>query len=223
VTGRNRTCDAPRFRRALYLLSYGHAKWAEPGSNRRPPPHQRGALPPELSACEWARLGSNPATPQVTVRQALYASELLAHELRDKGSNLDLHVQSVASCPLDDPGTCCPPSISPREIDAAAALRAGHLLCPTRSLPSDVVHATRLPFDPGSRPAGCAQPGQTRPTWRSFGARSSYARAEIRKLKHTLITSAYFQHRALRVFLSQAGPRFDLELVQAEHHLWFQR
>ena len=31
---------------------------AEPESNRRPPPYQRGALPPELSA-EWARLGSN--------------------------------------------------------------------------------------------------------------------------------------------------------------------
>ena|SRR5436190_17006512 len=26
--------------------------------------------------------------------------------LRDKDSNLDLHVQSVASCRLDDPGTC---------------------------------------------------------------------------------------------------------------------
>jgi len=50
VTGRDRTCDAPRFRRALYRLSYGHSKWAEPESNRRPPPHQRGALPSELSA-----------------------------------------------------------------------------------------------------------------------------------------------------------------------------
>jgi hypothetical protein len=33
----------------------------------------------------------------------------------------------------------------------------------------------------------------------------------------------YFQREALRVFLSQAGPRFDLELVQAEHHLRFRR
>ena len=30
---------------------------------------------------------------------------LLANKLRDKGSNLDLHVQSVVSCRLDDPGT----------------------------------------------------------------------------------------------------------------------
>jgi hypothetical protein len=53
VTGRGRTCDAPRFKRALYRLSYGHVnqmnEWAEPESNRRPP-HQRGALPAELSA-----------------------------------------------------------------------------------------------------------------------------------------------------------------------------
>lgn len=32
VTGRDRTCDAPRFRRALYLLSYGHAFTATPFS-----------------------------------------------------------------------------------------------------------------------------------------------------------------------------------------------
>ena len=39
------------------------------------------------------------------------------------------------------------------------------------------------------------------------------------RLKQTLIASLHFQRAALRVFLSQAGPRFDLELVQAEHHL----
>jgi hypothetical protein len=32
-----------------------------------------------------------------------------------------------------------------------------------------------------------------------------------------------FQRGAPRVFLSQAGPRFGLEPVQAEHHLWFRR
>ena len=50
VTGRDRTCDAPRFRRALYRAELRSREWAEPESNRRPPPHQRGALPPELSA-----------------------------------------------------------------------------------------------------------------------------------------------------------------------------
>src|SRR5437764_1919134 len=41
--------------------------------------------------------------------------------------------------------------------------------------------------------------------------------------KHTLIHQRDFQRRAPRVFLSQAGPRFDLGLLQAEHHLWFRR
>ena len=36
VTGRNRTCDAPRFRRALYLLSFGHVRWARLDSNQQP-------------------------------------------------------------------------------------------------------------------------------------------------------------------------------------------
>jgi hypothetical protein len=40
------------------------------------------------------------------IREALWPAELPARcELRDKDSNLDSHVQSVASCPLDDPGT----------------------------------------------------------------------------------------------------------------------
>jgi hypothetical protein len=126
VTGRDRTCDAPRFRRALYELSYGHVRWAEPDSNRRPPPYQRGALPPELSATlssgrGWARTSS-----LLFVRQALYPLELLARprRIRDKESNLDLHVQSVASCRLDDPGAKGSESrlsVNPphREIDAA--------------------------------------------------------------------------------------------------------
>jgi hypothetical protein len=58
-----------------------------------------------------------------------------------------------------------------------------------------------------------------RPTWRGFGARASDASLENRRLKLTLIASVSFQHTALRAFLSQAGPRFDLELFQAEHHL----
>ena len=60
MTGRGRTCDAPRFKRALYLAELrSREEWAEPGSNRRPPPHQRGALPTALSAVDVACL-SNP-------------------------------------------------------------------------------------------------------------------------------------------------------------------
>jgi hypothetical protein len=43
--------------------------------------------------------------------------------------------------------------------------------------------------------------------------------SEKDKLKHTLILSVLFHAGARRVFLSQAGPRFDLALLQAEHHL----
>jgi hypothetical protein len=182
------------------------------------PPYQRGALPPELSA-EWARLGSN-QQPLVCKTSAL-PLELLARvcQIRDKESNLDLHVQSVVSCRLDDPGTTersrAPPSISipgDRRSRRAPSFRPS---CLAGRTPSDVFHATRLPFDPGSPAAGCGR----RPTWRSFGARASHVLLENRRVKRTLTASVYFQRETLRAFLSQAGPRFDLELVQAEHHL----
>ena len=61
------------------MLSYGHARWAEPESNRRPPPYQRGALPPELSAVVRASgRGWNRTSSLLCVRQALSRVELLA-------------------------------------------------------------------------------------------------------------------------------------------------
>ena len=78
VAGRDRTCGASRFRRALYRLSYGH-----------------------MSRRGWPR-----TSDLLFVRQALVPTELLALvRIRDKGSNLDLQGQSLASCRLDDPGT----------------------------------------------------------------------------------------------------------------------
>ncbi len=48
----------------------------------------------------WARTSG-----LMFVRQALSPlSYSPVRQIRDKGSNLDLHVQSVASCRLDDPG-----------------------------------------------------------------------------------------------------------------------
>ena len=51
--------------------------------------------------------GFEPAAPCVLDKRSDRA-ELLAHvsvvQFRDKGSNLGLHVQSVVSCRLDDPG-----------------------------------------------------------------------------------------------------------------------
>jgi hypothetical protein len=43
----------------------------------------------------------------------------------------------------------------------------------------------------------------------------------MRRLKLTLIRQWISSTRLQRIFLSQAGPRFDLELFQAEHHLLF--
>jgi len=45
------------------------------------------------------------------------------------------------------------------------------------------------------------------------------AALEICRRKQTLIAERFCSARTPRVFLSQAGPRFDLVLFQAEHHL----
>jgi hypothetical protein len=132
-------------------LSYGVGRGRQE-SNLRHPALQAGALPAELRppVHGWARLESN-QRPLLFVRQALSPSELLARKLRDKASNLDLDVQSVASCRLDDPGPFGAPSISP-----AGDRLSNELPCHVRPKPNDVFQATRLPFGPGSSTAGCA-------------------------------------------------------------------
>ena len=205
VTGRDRTCDAPRFRRALYRLSYGHARWAEPESNRRPPPYQRGALPPELSAvvaymCDgrgWDRTSS-----LLCVRQALsrlsYSPVYSRSGARDRTSISTFRAWCPAA--LDDPGAkwgaSAPPSIPrtgdrrSRRAPAAGDRRVFHV---TRGcLPSDVVHATRLPFDPGSPTADAQIRNGRRPTWRGVGARASAVALEKGRQKQTLNARRYF-------------------------------
>jgi hypothetical protein len=52
-----------------------------------------------------SRRGWDRTSDLLFVRQALVPTELLALvKIRDKESNLDLQVQSLASCRLDDPG-----------------------------------------------------------------------------------------------------------------------
>ena len=122
------------------------------------------------------------------------------------------------------PAEAASPSIPHRrEIDAAGERQPSAsvvVLCHVRPKPNDVFYATRLPFDPGSPTAGCAHAAVVAVL--RGGALEPEPRAlfwEIRMLKQTLIASVNFQREAPRVFLSQAGPRFDLELVQAGHHL----
>jgi hypothetical protein len=51
VTGRDRACALPRFKRALYRLSYGHTRNRAPGQGLepRPPRSERGVLPAKCS------------------------------------------------------------------------------------------------------------------------------------------------------------------------------
>jgi hypothetical protein len=49
-------------------------------------------------------------------------------------------------------------------------------------------------------------------------SRSLAGRSENGRLKHALISEHHFRRDARRVFLSQAGPRFDLYAFQAKHH-----
>src|SRR5215203_2566037 len=61
--GQTRTADRTIFSRELYQLSYlgagrGPVRWAIEGSNLLPPRCKRGALPAELIARGWLRLGA---------------------------------------------------------------------------------------------------------------------------------------------------------------------
>ena len=60
VVGRDRTCDAPRFRRALYRLSFDHVGWARLDSNQQPLVCKTSALSIELLAHEYRGRESNP-------------------------------------------------------------------------------------------------------------------------------------------------------------------
>jgi len=70
---------------------------------------------------------------------------------------------------------------------------------------NDVVYATRLPFDPGSSPAGCAQPVRSTSYVEELWSPILALRSEIGRLKHTLIASVYFQRAALRSFSLRRG------------------
>ena len=77
------------------------------------------------------------------------------------------------------------------------------------AIASDVFHATRLPFDPGSPAGGCArsqrQSSYVEELWSpmlSTSPKNSQAKAHANAVRA-------FQAGAQRVFLSQAGPRFS--------------
>ena len=189
--GRPRSCTAPGKSRALCQFELRSLQM--PGRNRTCGPRvQAGALPAELRPHDGRRI-------------------------RDKGSNPDLHVQSVASCRLDDPGTALPLRPSPGEGDR-------------RSRHSDLVYVSR-----GWRRAMFSMP-LAYPSTLDRRPPAAHTRADVvlrggalepgastllgkSQAKAHAYSSALFPGAMLRAFLSQAGPRFELDLLQAEHHL----
>jgi hypothetical protein len=103
----------------------------------------------------------------------------------------------------------------------STGLSYGHVLAASsdhvRPLPNDLVQATRLPFDPGSCAADCATGEHTSYVEERWSPSHGVDR-KIRTRKQTL-TGVRHSSATPRVFLSQAGPRVDLALLQAEHHL----
>jgi hypothetical protein len=166
----------------------------------------------ELRPREWARLDSNqrPLVCKTSTQPLSYSPG----KLRDEDSNLDLHVQSVASCRLDDPGLMRPSHLRPSpvwQIDAAAKYL---LLCHARLKPDDVFQATRLLFDPGSPPSR-RQTSYVEEFW----SPSRGVLVKKCRLKQTLLSQRNFTGRRRGSFSLRRGLDFDLTLVQAEHHL----
>jgi hypothetical protein len=182
VTGRDRTCDAPRFRRALYRAELRsrdigvqpevgqHDSW----SRTNDLPLIRRALcllsysPQCVSEQSWIRT-SNPLFVRQALSQLSYPPAVL--QIRDKGSNLDLRVQSLASFRLDDLGATVRPSVHPR----ARGRRSG-VMPSSASVTSASRTMLSVPLAYPStldRRGAIAQLRIRRPTWRSFGARRS--------------------------------------------------
>ena len=92
--------------------------------------------------CGGASAASGRLQGSCAMSDPLGGSDILRRKLRDKESNLDLHVQSVVSCRLDDPGTRASPSIprsgrSTQQANAGPSGR-GRVLC--------LVHRKRTMF-----------------------------------------------------------------------------
>jgi hypothetical protein len=138
--------------------------WARLDSNQRPPVCKTGAQPTELLARRVPGQGVEPRSPRsergvLPVRRSRIVDGASA-PLRPARSRARRNGDRFAA-----------------DLDCSVTSRTGQ----------DVVfHATRQPFDPGSRAGACAFCRRRRPTWRGFGARASVARREIGRRKHTL-------------------------------------
>jgi hypothetical protein len=80
--------------------------------------------------------------------------------IRDKGSNLDLRVQSAVSCRLDDPGACASVQLG-RELDASAPSRSS-LSEPETYAKSPMSMPLAYPSTLDRRPRVCTSAGRRR-------------------------------------------------------------
>ena len=166
MTGRDRTCDAPRFRRALYRaelrsrIEDGRSRSRTGGLLRIREALYHLSYPP--SGRGWARTSS-----LLFVRQAL--SRLSYSPLSDPGQGVEprsprsergvLPVRRSRSDCRASPSSFPVGSSTQQANDTWWAIT--RVLCLVRPKPNDVFCATRLPFDPGSPTACCAHPRQS--------------------------------------------------------------
>jgi len=185
VAGRSRTCAAPRFRRALYLLSFGHTDG-------------RG----------WSR-----TSDLLLVRQVLNQAELLARAAPGQGVEPRSPRSERGVLPVRRSRIVAlrpSPAQGDRRSANTSSARSAETerCCPCHS-------PTLRPWIAGRR---LRVPRRGRPAWRSFGARALHACSKSAGKSTRYSSSVFFNATAREVFLSQAGPRFELDLFQAEHH-----
>jgi hypothetical protein len=165
VAGRSRTCHAPRFKRALYRLSYGHVNARRAGleSNQRPLEKSWEEGLASLNRC-GALLERLPE-PSVTRRRACQPPSWTAREMPS---------------PLSDAGCTLRPTLR-FSVSRSSVTPLGHpsttqSFVPLRPPPARGRSTQRHeaePCFPSHSPTLRPWIASRRPTWRGFGARAS--------------------------------------------------
>lgn len=109
-----------------------------------------------------------------------------------------------------------PPSTSEPEVDAVASRRGAHLSRPPKL--DDVVHATRLPFNPGSPLRDCATADS--PSFvEGFWSRALFCSVANRTLKPTVIPQSFLLRDATEGPFSLRRGLEPFSAFSNEHHL----
>jgi hypothetical protein len=137
--------------------------------------------------------------------------------IRDKDSNPDLHVQSVASFRVRRSRSGPASPRTPESTGVRAAAREAVLSVPSSTSPTVFSKPLAYPSTLDRLPPSCAQP--TEPSYvERFWSPIAARRVKNGMQKPMHLSKRNFTRGRAEHFLSQAGPRFDLVLVQAELH-----